>query len=192
MKNQYRVVCLSLVLLLAAGLVSGCGVIKQVVGSTGLVASATPYPTSTPYPTYTPIPEEGVGTGNTWKINIVSAVRTLDYEGWSYDAGSGGEFIVVTAEITNLTSKTAIYYPKAIEMLYDNDPGYPGEAVEVGIYKTQSGEIYDFINNAPLITYINVGQTKTEEFAFEINATGHREFLFLFPGVDPIPFTVNN
>ena len=196
MKSWNRVLYSCLAVLLLVGLLSGCSLVKRVVGNNGLFASATssptPYPTSTPYPTYTPIPEEGVGTGNTWRVKVVSAKRTLEFEGWTYDEGSGGEFIVVTAEITNLTSKTAMYFPKAVEMLYANNQRYPGEAIYVGIYKSQNGEICDFLNNAPLITYVSVGQTVTEKFAFGINAENHTEFMFLFPGVDPISFSVNN
>ncbi len=192
MKSRSRVLYGCLAVLLLVGLLSGCDVVKQMVGFGTATPSPTPYPTSTPYPTYTPIPEEGTGTGNTWRVKILSAKRTMDFEGWSYDEASGGEFIVVTAEITNLTSETAMYYPKAVELLYYDNPRYPGEAVVVSVYKAQNGDIRDFLIHAPLVAYVRVDQTITEKFAFGINAEGHTEFMFLFPGVDPIYFMVND
>jgi hypothetical protein len=190
MNKKSRIPRIVLLLLIVTALTSGCGAIMQVINP----ATATPYPTNTPYPTATPYPEKiaGMATSDIWKVKIISAERSLKFEDWYFAEGTGGEYILVTVEFTNMSSKTAQHYPKAVELLYANNPTYPGEALRANVYKTEYGDYYNFTENAPLITYVNPGQTKIETFGWEIVADGHKDFMLLFPGVDLIDFTVDN
>lgn len=192
MKRNIKGLVLIILFAMLTVFLSGCGSIQQMINPPTATPypTVTPYPTFTAYPTYTPLPPEGAGISQTWKVTIESVERTSEYKDWMFTEDSGGEFILVMVNVTNLTSKAQVFYPKAALLLYTNNQSYPGEAVMVATFEKQDGDYYNFNAVVPIEVTVYENQTGHYVFAFEIVATNHHDFAFLFPGVPAIPITI--
>lgn len=192
MNRNFKGIVLIIAIMMLTVTLSGCGTIKKMIALPTYTPypTVTPYPTYTVYPTYTPLPPEDAGISKTWKVTIESVERKSEYKEWSFPEGSGGEFILVMVNVTNLTTKAQVFYPKAALLLYTNNQSYPGEAVMVATFEKQDGDYYNFNSVIPIEVTVFPNQTGHYVFAFEIVATNHHDFAFLFPGVPAIPFTI--
>lgn len=99
-------------------------------------------------------PEYIEESGYTLKIkDIYVKCRNSEYESYAYD----GNFVYITAEITNIASKKQPSLSVYVDM-YDSNDRYVGKIIALSAYSLDSAEIGTILNDDELLGTDNVAK----------------------------------
>ncbi len=167
----------------------GCSVSSAVP----LGATATPLPTYTPHPSLTPASTLTAPVADRWKVEILSATKSLKFGTWAYDKEQKAEFLIVTVRYTYLGQEPIEFSPQSIVLLFPNTSSDPGVALAVGYYQPEGvGAVINFGTQSPGLVLTKPGQTKTERLGWSLFSSKDTAYRLFFPETRSIDFTLED